>query len=227
MKNQLSLNIQTPCSENFNQFKPTSKGGFCSSCEKEVIDFTTMNSEDIITYFKTKNNKNTCGRFNSNQLNSNTRKPQQTKKLSFLGGIGLACLSIFSFGTIQAQDNKTENSNSRPSNIKIKTNEKDIIVKGNVSESGLPLAGANIILEGTTIGTHTDFDGNFEFPKKLKKGDVLIFSFIGMTSQKLVVNNEHSASKIQLKVDMKLDACIVMGKVAVKQVYSSKKINKN
>ena len=35
-------------------------------------------------------------------------------------------------------------------------------VKGTVSDdSGMPLAGANIIIDGTTTGVVTDFDGNF------------------------------------------------------------------
>lgn len=219
MKNQLNLNIQTPCSENFNQFKPTEKGGFCNSCDKEVIDFTKMNSEEIITYFKAKSEKNTCGRFNSNQLNSNLIQP---KKFSFFGRIGLACLTLFSFGTLQAQDTKPTTESDSSKQI-IKKDKNDILIKGNVSESGLPLAGVNIILEGTSIGVQTDFDGNFEFPKRLKKGDVLIFSFVGMATQKLIINNEHSASKIQLQVNMNMPEIILMGKVASKKVYSSKK----
>ncbi|WP_323789385.1 carboxypeptidase-like regulatory domain-containing protein [Psychroserpens sp.] len=225
MKNQLNLEIQTPCSENFNQFKSTAKGGFCSSCEKEVIDFTKMNAQETINYFKNRTNKNTCGRFKSSQLASLNSQPKHVKKLSFFGGIGLACISLFSLGSMQAQDAKqqTKDSENEASKFTIKTNETDVLVKGNVSEASLPLAGVNIILEGTTLGTQTDFDGNFEFPKKLKKGDVLIFSYLGFKSQKLVIDNDHSATKIQLQVDMEFDACIVMGKVAVKEVYTSKK----
>lgn len=223
MKNQLSLNIQTPCSENFNQFKSTAKGGFCNSCEKEVIDFTKMNSEEIISYFKNKRDTNTCGRFSNKQLKTYSSKPKQTKKLSFFGGIGLACLALFSFGTIQAQDTKKQSENSQSKTSKITINKRNIIVKGHVSEASLPMPGVNVILEGTTIGTQTDINGNFEFPKMLKKGDVLVFSILGMDTQKIVINNENSASNVLLKVDMDMTEIILMGKVAAKQVYSSKK----
>ncbi|WCO00958.1 carboxypeptidase-like regulatory domain-containing protein [Psychroserpens ponticola] len=219
MKNQLSLNIQTPCSENFNQFKATEKGGFCTSCEKEVIDFTTMNSEEIIFYFKNKSNNNTCGKFKNNQLKTYYNKPNQAKKLSFFGGIGLACLTLFSFGTLQAQDTKKETDN-KTSKVTIKNN---IFVKGTVSEHNLPMIGVNVVLEGTNIGTTTDFDGNFEFPELLKKGDVLVFSILGMDTQKVTITDESSASNIVLKVDMDMTEIVLMGKVAVKEVYSSKK----
>jgi len=227
MKTQFNLDIKTPCSENYDQFKPTANGGFCSSCTKEVIDFTSMSSDDIISYFKNKNVTNTCGRFKSKQLKTYDSKPQRPSKLSFLGSIGLACLSLFSFGTFHAQEAKTNTNDTKDDNkIISKDNKKEVLVKGTVTaDDGLPLPGVNVILEGTAQGTQTDFDGNFEFPDKLKVGDVLIFSFIGMDSKKVVITNQDSASKVELKVEIGLEtsACIMVGKVAVKEVYSSKR----
>ncbi len=224
MKNQFNLNIKTPCSENFNQFSPTPDGGFCGSCEKEVIDFTKMNRQEIVSFFKNKETQNTCGRFNSNQLKTYNEKHQKNKKFSFFGGIGLACLALFSFGTAQAQDTKKgTKATANLSEIKASKFEKNILVKGNVSNETAPLPGVNIILEGTNIGTTTNFDGDFEFPQKLKKGDVLVFSYIGLESQKVVIDNENSTSKIELKINMNMDSCILMGKIAVKKVYKSKR----
>lgn len=217
MKNQFNLNIKTPCSENFNQFSPTPDGGFCGSCEKEVIDFTKMNAHEIINFFKNKETQNTCGRFNSNQLKTYNEKRQKSKKFSFLSGIGLACLTLFSFGTIQGQVVR------KSTEVKTSTIENSILVKGNVSDETAPLPGVNIILQGTSIGTTTNFDGDFEFPQKLKKGDVLVFSYIGLESQKVVIDNENSTSKIELKINMNMDSCILMGKIAVKKVYKSKR----
>ena len=122
--------------------------------------------------------------------------------------IGLVCLAFFSMTTIQAQVIKN-------------TSEKTILVEGNVSDETGPLPGVNIILQGTRIGTATDFNGDFEFPQKLKKGDVLVFSYIGMKSQKVVISDENSASKIELKIGMMLDNVIIVGKVATKKVYTS------
>lgn len=222
MKNQFSLNIKTPCSENFDTFAPTQKGGFCGSCQHEVIDFTKMNAQEIVTYFDQKKTQNTCGRFSSHQLE--TFQPKR-KKISFWSGVGLACLSFFTILTTQAQDTQkpVESSENNPKDVKASQFENTIVVKGNVSEDSLPLPGVNVVLEGTTIGTTTNFDGDFEFPVKLKKGDVLIFSCVGMTTQKAVITNEQSALNIELEVDMKACDVILMGKVAVKQIYKSKK----
>ncbi|MEO8772687.1 MAG: carboxypeptidase-like regulatory domain-containing protein [Gelidibacter sp.] len=219
MKNQFSLNIKTPCSEKFDQFSPTPQGGFCGSCEKEVIDFTNMDTKKIANYFRHKETQNTCGRFNSSQLKVYN---QNRMRASLLSGITLACLSLFSLHSVQAQM-RLDSLDRNPSEIKTSTVQKHLAVKGNVSDGNSPLPGVNIILEGTTIGTQTNFDGDFEFPKKLKKDDILVFSYVGLTSQKVVITDEDATSTLVLKISMDMDASILMGKVAVKKVYKSKR----
>jgi hypothetical protein len=224
MSNQFDLNIKRPCSENFDQFSPTPKGSFCGSCQKEVIDFTKVNTEDIIIFFKNKTTQNTCGRFNNNQLNTHIEKPKKNKRLSLLSAAGFASIAFFSSLTAQAQDaKKTLEPTENTSKIKDSQFEHNIIIKGIVKEGDLPLPGASVILEGTSVGIQTDFNGNFEFPKKLKVGDILIISYVGMESQKVVIENKQSALKIELKIDLKVTSCVIMGEVAVKKIYKSKR----
>jgi hypothetical protein len=220
MKNQFNLSIKTPCTENFNLFKPTLDGSFCEKCQKEVIDFTNMPRKEIIGYFSSNNTKNTCGKFKSKQLKPYHMKTQRNKKINFLTGIGLACLTLFTFSTVQAQEKKTTETQTE-------TIQNSFVVKGTVSDENGPLPGANVILKGSRTGTATDFAGNFEFPEKLKKGDVLIFSYIGLETQYVTIKNQDSASNITLKEDTTLEEIIVVGKVATKKVYSSKKSKDN
>lgn len=226
MKNDFNLSISKPCHENFNQFKKTELGGFCNSCEKNVVDFTKMNSDNIIDYFKKNSTKNTCGRFQKSQLHTEAQKPRRSF-FGFVSGIGLACLTLFSFGSAKAQN--AEKSSDGLEKDASKTQEtgfqNTISVKGTITESSIPLPGVNIILEGSNIGTTSNFDGYFEFPQKLKKGDVLVFSFIGMKSQRIIIQDEKSALNVALKIDMTECDVILMGKVAVKEIYSSKKNN--
>ena len=73
-------------------------------------------------------------------------------------------------------------------------------VNGNVFDNfGEPLIGANIIIQGTTVGTLTDFDGKYTIT--VNDGAVLIFSYIGMTTQIIPVND-----KTEINVTMKEDA---------------------
>jgi len=222
MNQQLSINVKSPCSENFQNFSPTKNGGFCSSCTKEVIDFSTMETKEVIQYFQTSSKQNTCGRFRTDQLGT-TLTHRRKRNISFISRIGISVLALFSFYKVQGQDleKKTDSLQNDPPKFQDTLNDKLITVEGNVNEGGYPLPGVNILLEGTTIGVATDFDGNFTFPKQLKKGDVLVFSYIGMNSRKVEIQNDTSKLNVSLQVNMELDECIIMGKVAVKGVFNS------
>ena len=52
-------------------------------------------------------------------------------------------------------------------------------VKGTITsaEDGMPIPGASIMLEGTTKGTTSDFDGNYQI--EVPEGGVLQFTYIG------------------------------------------------
>lgn len=57
----------------------------------------------------------------------------------------------------------------------------EITVNGTVQDqSGMPIPGANVLVKGTTNGVQTDFDGKFQI--KAATGQVLVFSFLGMTT---------------------------------------------
>ena len=62
----------------------------------------------------------------------------------------------------------------------------NITVNGKVSDaSGNALPGVNIQVKGTSNGTSTDFDGNYEIGAS--QGDVLIFSFLGFKTKEVTI----------------------------------------
>lgn len=85
------------------------------------------------------------------------------------------------------------------------------IVTGKVTdESGEGIPGANIRVKGTTIGTVTDLDGGYNISVGNDEA-VLIFSFIGLTTQEEVVGNR-TIINVQLTSDMSgLDEVVVVG----------------
>ena len=53
------------------------------------------------------------------------------------------------------------------------------IISGVITdESGMPLPGATVLIEGTQDGVSSDFDGNYTI--EANEGSTLIFSFIDM-----------------------------------------------
>ena len=62
-------------------------------------------------------------------------------------------------------------------------------ITGTVSDRQYPLPGATIVIKGTTIGTQTDFDGNFSMD--VEKGQTLVFSYLGFkTKNKKIKDGE-------------------------------------
>ena len=59
------------------------------------------------------------------------------------------------------------------------------MVTGTVEDADGPLIGASVLVKGTTVGTVTDFDGQFSIEANI--GDELEFSYMGYTSQTIQV----------------------------------------
>ena len=82
-----------------------------------------------------------------------------------------------------------------------------IAVKGIVKDTaGEPVIGANVLVKGTTNGTITDFDGNFQL--MANQGDIIVISFIGYTAQELPATAE--LMNIVLKDDSELLSEVVV-----------------
>lgn len=76
-----------------------------------------------------------------------------------------------------------------------------------VDQNGEPIIGANVVVKGTTNGTITDFDGNFQLDASV--GAVLEISYIGFTTQTVKAT---ANMKIVLKEDNEvLDEVVVVG----------------
>ena len=227
MNQNFNLNISEPCSENFNQFKKTEAGGFCNSCEKEVVDFRNMTPNEIMNYFKNNQGK-TCGIFNKPQLKTYTPEPtRNSSKFNFISGLSFSLLSMAMLNTAQAQTTKEptvviEQKNEQATNVETKQ-DKEYKISGIVSDEFSPLPGATIILQGTTIGTETDFDGKFTFPQKLKKGDVLLISFIGYNTKRVTITDNNKKLNFDLSISLEMDSCVLLGEVEVKKVQKSKR----
>lgn len=79
----------------------------------------------------------------------------------------------------------------------------------------IPIPGVNVLVRGTSVGTATDFDGNYEIT--VNNGDVITYSYIGYLTQEIVYKGQ-STLDIQLEEDAsKLDEVVVIGYGSVKR----------
>ena len=83
-------------------------------------------------------------------------------------------------------------------------------VSGNVvdSETGTPLPGVNVVVQGTSTGVSTDFDGNYQI--SVSQGAVLEFSFIGFETQSISVSGDQINVSMIPSADS-LDEIVVTG----------------
>lgn len=124
--------------------------------------------------------------------------------------IALTCLFLpagVTDGVLYAQNSK-QNSNTSSA----LPGTQKITIKGTITDDhGEPLAGANVLVKGTSVGTSADIDGNYSltFQRSTRKADVLVFSFIGTEPQEFNVSSS-TRLNVTLKVSS-LDAVVVNG----------------
>ena len=96
-------------------------------------------------------------------------------------------------------------------------------VSGVITDETGPLPYAAVVLKGTSIGTSTDEDGKFTFPKPLKENDVLVVIHIGYK------NFETTIGKDTTFLEINLDdyAIILVGALRMGNNNTIKDVNEN
>lgn len=77
-----------------------------------------------------------------------------------------------------------------------------------LDEDGQPLVGASVVKQGTTIGSITDFDGNFVIDN-VSLGDTLVVSFVGYETRSVLVDS--TIMTITLTSGVALSEVIIVG----------------
>ncbi|RZJ34347.1 MAG: SusC/RagA family TonB-linked outer membrane protein [Flavobacterium sp.] len=88
-------------------------------------------------------------------------------------------------------------------------------VTGVVSDPSGPIPGANVVVKGTNRGTQTDIDGKYSISAKV--GEVLVFSYVGMSDFQATVG---AANVINAKLTegLQLQEVIVTGALGIRRI---------
>lgn len=237
MKRNFTLAIPTPCHENWNLFTPTEKGRFCGSCQKEVIDFTKWNEKKIKDYFINKP-KSTCGRFAPHQLTTYKTyphsNPNQARWTACFALILLLVSRPSEAQVLKSRTNQEQVDKLSDSTITRMSSVPSVTIKGViVGEDNELIPGVNVVRKGTTQGTVTNGDGQFEMvidhPKAV---ETLVTSFIGFTTieHEIVVDSNLKEIKISLRYDAALNEVsvvaggIMLGGAVARRWYSPRSL---
>ena len=85
-------------------------------------------------------------------------------------------------------------------------------ISGNVTDAnGIPLPGVTVLVENTTIGTSTDFDGNYSIEGNFSESSFLTFQYLGFKTEMIQINGRQIIN-VQLQEDAQaLDEIVLVG----------------
>ena len=196
MKTNFQISIPKPCNEDWGKFTPTSTGGFCGSCQKNVIDFSGMSESQLVAYFRDlpADNQHVCGRFRNDQLQKNydieswfpqwnitnktlnyevpitqVRTSQHTISLPLIRKMKVVrnmTMAVLTFAFAESYGQQKQ------------------IAGQVVDNEGMPLPGVSILIKNTTKGVASDKDGKYHLTVDEK--DILVFSFVGFERNELI-----------------------------------------
>ncbi len=90
-----------------------------------------------------------------------------------------------------------------------------------VDESGYPLPGANVIIEGTTEGTSTNFEGEYELKTNRQPPFSLVFSYTGFVEQIVQVTSTSQTFEITLLEGNELDEVVISASRTPERIFES------
>ncbi len=204
MRKQIQLNIPTPCHESWDKMTPAEKGKFCSSCKKEVIDFTKMSDTHLVAFFRKQTTGSVCGRFMQDQLDRSMEIPKKRIPwIKYFFQIALPAFIMTSKGYAQGNV-KTIKGKTIPA-IALKDDCRKPLSKISMLENGKLIRGrvfdevnesvpyATVLIKGTPSVTVADSSGFFELIYRGTQDEiVLAASCLGFEEKELTVDIQDS-----------------------------------
>ncbi|RKR04999.1 TonB-linked SusC/RagA family outer membrane protein [Flavobacterium sp. 90] len=135
------------------------------------------------------------------------KKKVKSKNVKLSKIVLLLCLmSLFKVSSIRAETINLSFEQSQDRTVKGKV----------VDEIGTPLPGVNVIVKGTSKGTVTDKNGEFSIDLPEKK-DVLVFTFISMKDQEVIVNGKNDITVVMTDQSESLKEVVLIGYQSVQK----------
>ena len=185
------LQIPKPCTESWSDMQALdAKRRHCDSCQRIITDFSRYSDADLLAYLAA-HDQRICGRFRPDQLS----RPLQTATAPPRNGaFGALAAGFAAFLTTQqpplppvhpAETIEQVATSSMPATSNSPRQDSLRMISGRITdrETGEPLIGVSIALEGTPYGAFTDASGvfNVKFPVKAIENHTpsLLISYTG------------------------------------------------
>ncbi|PUZ21209.1 hypothetical protein GA0116948_11282 [Chitinophaga costaii] len=225
MKRSMQLQVDAPCSQEWEGMQSAMGGRFCGSCQKTVIDFTQMSDADMLATI-TRLAGGCCGRFAAQQLERPLvlhpahRVPFRMPTLP--AAVVLASWLLLSLpDSLHAQQQKpvaTQQVSCPPGVEQMIVGEvvPYTVISGCVKNGSRPIANATVLLGNTTRQTKTDANGCFklEMAALLPDKAYLLVKAAPYANKKVVMDAQHPDKFLDIQLqDLRP---MVMGKMTIK-----------
>lgn len=188
----------------------------CQACEKVVTDFTNMTDVQIGNHLRRHEGK-LCGRFRPDQLGRTLRIGGPRKLRGFRATAAAAALLFTAPALAQtALSHPVEQRDSLITTSKIGHEPSHpprmVTIKGTIKEEGGPeygLIGAPVLLKGTTTGTVTDIDGNYQLKVPADQPATLVISYPGFKTAEKTLSIEEIAKASETNSSLEIDLTLL------------------
>lgn len=217
----MRLTIGTPCNENWAEMTPVDKGRFCQKCEKQVYDLTNADDQEILEFFKNKDEK-VCGRLTRFQLNHDFYEKSLKTSNAFNRYIAASFTLLALTPAVVAQNNDLNL--VQP----VEYAAVDIIhqkMQGAVAithdytiklldQNGKPLKNAWVSVQGFNERIQADEEGilRFNFPRDIKEESITLYITIDFRYGEIKLDKVNAPVTKEIRVEMYEE--ILMGDIA-------------
>ena len=219
------IKVDYACSENWNDMLSNKNGKFCLNCQKNIIDFTQQNSQQIVDYLQ--QNKQVCGRINKYQIETINRQNfnlQKSKYNHLAWSISFGAMLGFA-PPVLSQEKNIFNTEEQ-ANVNQADNKKSIthtkIIEGVITDADFnaPLPNVTLSIENSTYSTTSNFDGKYSiaYDENVEKNQQVIVSFDEFETQKITLQALIESPNIVLKpLSPEIESVIFTGMVVVEK----------
>ena len=103
------------------------------------------------------------------------------------------------------------NANSSVSNVQQSDDKKKVTITGKIVDTdGNPVAGATILIRGTSFGTISDNEGNYSLSATVSPKDIIEFKFLGYVTVEKEVGNSKAINAVLIQDSQQLESVEVV-----------------
>lgn len=165
----IHISLTSPCHEDLSGMTITERGRFCSACQKDVIDFSSLPDDEVLAILRGLKGLPSCGMFAAGQLNRPlAQRTRNVPVTTFLRSKLVAATLLLQSIVINATSYARNPIKAEQMPIAPVSKDSMLVVTGRLLDAytQTPVAAIQLSISCDTANVITDADGRFTFRLK-------------------------------------------------------------